>query len=160
MISPPGAAYSYCNSGFVLLGRMIEVLDGRVWDESLRERLVRPLGELAGITLPADPAPFSGPLGSDIARHAGRYERSARRIDVRVLDGQLRAVFETTGPLGAIRDSEPEEADLYPADSSGDNFVCRSHDAEPWVPLSFGALADGRPYLYMGGRITLRAGGQ
>src|ERR1700728_3214595 len=27
-VFPPGAAYSYCNSGFVLLGRIIEVLDG------------------------------------------------------------------------------------------------------------------------------------
>ena len=35
----PGAAYSYCNSGFVLLGRIIEVLDERTWDESLRARL-------------------------------------------------------------------------------------------------------------------------
>src|SRR3984885_12097171 len=39
-IFSPGAAYSYCNSGFVLLGRIIEVLDGREWDESLRERLI------------------------------------------------------------------------------------------------------------------------
>ena len=29
----PGTAYSYCNAGFVLLGRIIEVLDGRTWDE-------------------------------------------------------------------------------------------------------------------------------
>lgn len=40
----PGAVYSYCNSGFVLLGRLIEVLDGRTWDASLRARLVEPLG--------------------------------------------------------------------------------------------------------------------
>ena len=24
----PGATYSYCNSGYVLLGRIIEVIDG------------------------------------------------------------------------------------------------------------------------------------
>ncbi len=40
----PGTAYSYCNAGFVLLGRIIEVLDGRTWDESLKARLVEPLG--------------------------------------------------------------------------------------------------------------------
>src|SRR5215831_11079604 len=40
----PGAAYSYCNSGFVVLGRIIEILDGQSWDESLRARLVGPLG--------------------------------------------------------------------------------------------------------------------
>jgi CubicO group peptidase (beta-lactamase class C family) len=39
----PGATYSYCNSGYVLLGRIIEVIDGQSWDESLRERLTGPL---------------------------------------------------------------------------------------------------------------------
>jgi CubicO group peptidase (beta-lactamase class C family) len=53
-IFPPAAAYSYCNSGFVLLGRIIEVLDGREWDASLRERLVRPLGLAQTVTLPEE----------------------------------------------------------------------------------------------------------
>src|SRR5580700_1308228 len=53
-IFSPGAAYSYCNSGFVLLGRIIEVLDGREWDESLRERLIRPLGLTRTFTLPEE----------------------------------------------------------------------------------------------------------
>jgi CubicO group peptidase (beta-lactamase class C family) len=51
-IFPPGAAYSYCNSGFVLLGRVIEVLDGREWDASLGERLIGPLGLGQTVTLP------------------------------------------------------------------------------------------------------------
>src|SRR6202046_5410900 len=48
----PGAAYSYCNSGWVVLGRMIEVLDGRSWDESLRARLCGPLELTQTVTLP------------------------------------------------------------------------------------------------------------
>src|SRR5579864_8289355 len=48
----PGAAYSYCNSGFVVLGRIIEILDGQSWDESLRARLVGPLGITRTVTLP------------------------------------------------------------------------------------------------------------
>lgn len=48
----PGTAYSYCNSGFVLLGRLIEVLDNRTWDESLATRLVEPLGLTLTTTLP------------------------------------------------------------------------------------------------------------
>src|SRR5262249_18458429 len=47
-----GAAYSYCNSGYVLLGRIIEVLDDRGWDESLRHRLIEPLGLTQTVTLP------------------------------------------------------------------------------------------------------------
>jgi CubicO group peptidase (beta-lactamase class C family) len=48
----PGTAYSYCNAGFVLLGRLIEVLDNRTWDESLQARLIDPLGLTHTVTLP------------------------------------------------------------------------------------------------------------
>jgi CubicO group peptidase (beta-lactamase class C family) len=313
---PVGAAYSYCNSGFVLLGRIIEMLDGRIWDVSLRRRLIEPLGltqtvtlpeeaimhraavghrerprsdepvpawalprslgpaglitasahdvltfarmhldrgisqdgarvlseksvaamqrpqfpipqggaepgsvglawqlsdwdggsvfghdggtvgqsaylradpehqvvaclltnasngdplyqqiigevlaEYAGLERPTAPEPLAGAAaGSDLARHAGRYERTSRRYDVSLRDGQLHAVLIATGELAAVRDSEPEELDLYPADATGSNFVCRSHDDEPWTAVSFGRLADQTPYLYAGGRITLRSG--
>ncbi|MFI5693280.1 serine hydrolase domain-containing protein [Kribbella sp. NPDC051586] len=50
----PGTAYSYCNAGFVVLGRLIEVLDGRTWDESLRARLIEPLGLTHTVTLPEE----------------------------------------------------------------------------------------------------------
>jgi CubicO group peptidase (beta-lactamase class C family) len=310
----PGQAYSYCNSGYVLLGRIIEVLDGRSWDESLRERLCGPLeldrtvtlpeqailhraavghrrdgrpvrvwglprsvgpaglvtaaahdlltfarlhldggvaldgkpllspasvwamrqpqtaipafgspgsalglgwrlnrwggrviighdgdtigqsaylrvdpeacvaaclltnsaqsgslyrdlfgevfGALSGVSLPADPGPADGPAPAALGleRHAGRYERTSRRFDVSVRDGQLRMVATTTGELAAITDSQPEELILHPADSSGTNFVCRSHEDEPWTPLSFGRTADQSCYLFLGGRVTRRVG--
>ncbi|MFJ8744192.1 serine hydrolase domain-containing protein [Embleya sp. NPDC127516] len=41
---PPGSTFSYCNSGFDLLGRVVEVLTGRTWETALRERIVAPLG--------------------------------------------------------------------------------------------------------------------
>jgi CubicO group peptidase (beta-lactamase class C family) len=50
----PGTAYSYCNAGFVVLGRLIEVLDGRSWDESLRARLIEPLELQNTMTLPEE----------------------------------------------------------------------------------------------------------
>ena len=74
-------------------------------------------------------------------------------------NGRPHVVALVTGQLAALTDSEPEEFDLYPADSSGVNFVCRSYESEPWVTLSFGALDDGTPYLYTGGRITPRSSG-
>ena len=311
----PGAAYSYCNSGFVVLGRIIEILDGQSWDESLRARLVGPLGitrtvtlpeeailhraavghrrcgtpvdvwnlprgvgpaglitaaagdllafarlhldggvtaegkrvisessvaamqlagavipefsvpgsavglgwrlsrwgdrtiighdgdtigqsaylridpeagvaaclltnatesetlyrqvfsevfgTLTGATMPESPRPFAAPpdgAAPGLERHAGRYQRASRQFDVSVRDGQLRMVLTMTGNLAALIASEPEDLLLHPADSSGTRFVLRSRDDEPWVPLSFGQLGDGTPYLYLGGRVTPRTG--
>jgi len=43
-VQPPGAGWSYGNLGFVVLGRVVEVLTGLPWHRALRERLVAPLG--------------------------------------------------------------------------------------------------------------------
>ena len=59
----PGTAYSYCNAGFVLLGRIIEVLDGRTWDESLKARLVETLGLTKTVTLPEEAILHRAALG-------------------------------------------------------------------------------------------------
>ena len=308
---PPGGAYSYCNSGWVLLGRIIEVLDGRTWDQSLGERLCEPLeltqtvtlpeeailhraavghrpdgtrvhvwglprsvgpaslitasahdlltfarfhldgglapdgkrllseasvaamqqpraaipdfsalgaaiglgwrisrwdgrtiighdgdtvgqsaylrvdpqtrvaaclltnsgqsaslyravftevfGALAGVSMPATAAPAGGaPADLGLGRHAGRYERTSRRFDVSVRGGRLHLRLAATGDLATLTGTRPEELILYPADASGVNFVCRSRDDEPWIPVSFGQLPGRTPYVFAGGRVTPR----
>ena len=309
---PPGGTYSYCNSGWVLLGRIIEVLDGRTWDESLRERLCEPLeltqtvtlpeeailqraavghrpggarvriwglprsvgpaglitasahdlltfarfhldgglapdgkrllsaasaaamqqprtvipdfgapgaaiglgwrvsrwdgrtilghdgdtvgqsaylrvdpqarcaaclltnsgqsaslyrtvftevfGALAGVSMPATAAPAGDAAALDLGRHVGRYERTSRRFDVSVRDGRLHLRLTATGDLATLTEAPPEELILYPADASGVNFVCRSRGDEPWIPVTFGQLTDRTPYVFAGGRVTLRIG--
>jgi CubicO group peptidase (beta-lactamase class C family) len=314
-IFPPGAAYSYCNSGFVLLGRIIEVLDGRIWDASLRERLIGPLGltrtvtlpeeairyrvatghrerprqdepvsiwglprsagpaglitasvegvlafarlhldggvtrdgtrllgrasaeamqrqraeipgpgdsadaiglgwqlhrwggrrifghdgstigqtaylrvdpearviaclltnspqsqslfqqlfsevfgAYAGVTVPPSPGPVPGQANPNPERHAGRYQRASWRYEVSVRDGRLHVLSGASDDRGAIFEEGPYEFDLHPADATGDNFVCRSDDRQPWSPAVFGRFGDGAPYLFLGGRITPRAG--
>jgi dipeptidyl aminopeptidase/acylaminoacyl peptidase/CubicO group peptidase (beta-lactamase class C family) len=51
---PLGATWSYCNSGFVLAGRVIEKLTGGTWDAAIQERLIRPLGLQHTGTLPEE----------------------------------------------------------------------------------------------------------
>ena len=41
---PMGATMSYCNTGYSIIGRIIEVLTGKVWDDVMGERLFQPLG--------------------------------------------------------------------------------------------------------------------
>jgi CubicO group peptidase (beta-lactamase class C family) len=51
---PLGATMSYCNTGFGVAGRIIEVITGKVWDEAMRERLFAPLGLEQSCTLPEE----------------------------------------------------------------------------------------------------------
>ncbi|MCK6065094.1 MULTISPECIES: serine hydrolase [Microbacterium] len=54
MNHPLGATWSYCNSGYSILGRIIEILTGRTWDAAMRELLYEPLGLTHTVTLPED----------------------------------------------------------------------------------------------------------
>ncbi|WP_084614184.1 serine hydrolase domain-containing protein [Nakamurella lactea] len=49
---PLGATWSYCNSGYILLGGIIEKVTGKIWDAALTEQLITPLGLQATVTLP------------------------------------------------------------------------------------------------------------
>jgi dipeptidyl aminopeptidase/acylaminoacyl peptidase/CubicO group peptidase (beta-lactamase class C family) len=51
---PLGATWSYCNSGFVLAGRVIEKLSGGTWDRAVRTRIAGPLGLTRTVTLPEE----------------------------------------------------------------------------------------------------------
>ncbi|MGW6461764.1 serine hydrolase domain-containing protein [Streptomyces sp. NPDC055078] len=53
-IHPLGATQSYCNSGFVVLGRIIEQVTGKGWDAALREQIIEPLGLTHTVTLPEE----------------------------------------------------------------------------------------------------------
>lgn len=43
-IHPPGELFSYCNSGYCVLGAMVAKLRGGTWESVVRERLIEPLG--------------------------------------------------------------------------------------------------------------------
>jgi len=52
--SPPGEFFSYCNSGYVLLGRLVEHFRGLSWDAALHKHLLAPLGAVDTVTLPEE----------------------------------------------------------------------------------------------------------
>ncbi|MBI4932734.1 MAG: beta-lactamase family protein [Actinobacteria bacterium] len=63
LIHEPGAGWSYCNTGFVLCGRIIEKITGLPWHEALARRLVVPLGTIGPLTLLDDVVPHRIALG-------------------------------------------------------------------------------------------------
>ena len=60
---PLGATWSYCNAGFSLLGRIIEQVTGKVWDEAMRELLYTPLRLTHTVTLPEEAILHSAAVG-------------------------------------------------------------------------------------------------
>jgi CubicO group peptidase (beta-lactamase class C family) len=54
MLHEPGRFLSYCNSGFVVLGCLIETLREATWDMVIREHMSQPLGLTRTVTLPEE----------------------------------------------------------------------------------------------------------
>ncbi|HET6857606.1 MAG TPA: serine hydrolase domain-containing protein [Streptomyces sp.] len=60
---PPGTAISYSSVGYNVLGRIIEVVTGKVWDEALKDLLLTPLGLTHTMTLPEEALRFRAAMG-------------------------------------------------------------------------------------------------
>lgn len=60
---PAGATMSYCNAGFNIIGRILEVVSGKVWDQVLRDELLTPLTLDRTCTLPEEVLRFRAACG-------------------------------------------------------------------------------------------------
>jgi CubicO group peptidase (beta-lactamase class C family) len=60
---PLGATWSYCNSGYSMLGLVIEKLTGKTWDSAMKELLFDPLGLAHTGTLPEDALMHAAAVG-------------------------------------------------------------------------------------------------
>ncbi|MFI9452900.1 serine hydrolase domain-containing protein [Amycolatopsis sp. NPDC052450] len=54
MDCPPGTAVSYSSVGYVVLGRIVEVVTGSTWDQALKDLIFTPLGLKQSMTLPEE----------------------------------------------------------------------------------------------------------
>jgi len=62
-ICEPGKMWSYSNSGYAILGRLIEVVGGTVYETALCERLFTPLGLEHTVSFPEDVIPHPHAVG-------------------------------------------------------------------------------------------------
>ena len=86
---PLGATLSYCNSGYSILGRLVEVLREATWDDVLTGRLLWPLGlETAG-TLPEQALLHAAAVG-----HLGGVEG--------LVVAPVWGLYRSCGPAGLI----------------------------------------------------------
>ena len=54
LIADPGRLWSYCNSGYVILGRVIEVLTGVTFEDAMKRRILAPLGVTNTLFFPGE----------------------------------------------------------------------------------------------------------
>ncbi len=57
---PPGARWSYSNTGYVVIGMMIERVTGQAWDRAVTQRIIEPL-DLADTYAPGLDPSIAGP---------------------------------------------------------------------------------------------------
>jgi len=63
-VFPPGQLFSYCNSGFTVLGRLVErIRELPSWDTALRKHLIEPLGLAHTVTLAEEAIMFRTAVG-------------------------------------------------------------------------------------------------
>lgn len=67
---PPGTAWAYSNTNYVVAGLLVEKLTGRPYGDAVRDRIFRPLG-LRGSTIPAGRTEINGPHAHGYYRVAG-----------------------------------------------------------------------------------------
>ena len=67
---PPGTAWSYSNTGYILLGLVVETAGGATLAQELQRRIVEPLG-LRRTYLPGDARELPGPLSRGYSLRVG-----------------------------------------------------------------------------------------
>jgi len=94
---PLGATMSYSNSGYSLLGRIVEVLRGTTWDAVLREEIFTPLGLASAGTLPEEALRFRAAVG-----HHKPAGADAQQLV------PAWGIFRSCGPAGLIHATSAE----------------------------------------------------
>lgn len=116
---PLGATWSYCNSGYSLLGLVIERITGATWDRAMNDLVFSPLGLSNTVTLPEEAILHSVAVGhlevggEQIVAPQWMLPRSAGPaglITARVADVLAFARMHLAGGLGADGARVLEEA--------------------------------------------------
>ena len=154
-VHPLGATMSYCNTGYTVLGRVLEVVTDTVWDDLLRTRLIQPLELTHTVTLPEDVLRFRAAIG-----HIQPPEQELRPAPAWGLP-------RTAGPAGAICSTATELlafAGLHLRDGLGpDGKRLLSEEAaramrEPQVEVPTGGIGESEAHWGLGWSVYTWSG--
>lgn len=103
---PLGATWSYCNSGWSLLGRVIEKLTDKTWDQAMKDMLFTPLGLDSTMTLAEEAILFGAAVG--------HVEAEGEQVPTPVWD-----LPRSVGPAGLIKSTVRDVLDFAKLHLSG-----------------------------------------
>jgi CubicO group peptidase (beta-lactamase class C family) len=103
---PPGEMFSYNNAGFCVLGRVIEVLRGKPFDQALREHLFAPLG----LTHAATDA-----NSAILYRAAVGHLPNPQDPDGQPVPAPMWSLVKSNGPAGAMLAMRPRDLVAFAA---------------------------------------------
>jgi len=126
----PGEEYKYCNSGYSLLGYVIEAVSGMTYWDFLAERIFRPLGMNA--TTDRNPRQI-------IPHRASGYEQTPNHVRIN-RDYDLTDVFSAGAIVSTVGDLAKWNTAL-----DTDKLLTATSKTLMWTP---GKLNDGSPIRY------------
>ena len=116
---PPGESWSYCNTGYNLLGFILEKVSGKSYWQLLDERIFKPLGMTAS---------QSRDLKTIVPRRAAGYEKAQGKLINR--DSDLTDVFSAGAIASTVLDLAKWDAAL-----GTDKLLQRSSREQMWAPV-------------------------
>jgi CubicO group peptidase (beta-lactamase class C family) len=99
----PGADWSYCNGGYVLLTELIETLSGMPYGDFLRERVFEPLGLHDTLARPFDMEFLAGSAAQHLGQPDGTFRRGLFGPEVCGEGGLVSSVDDLLRWLAALR---------------------------------------------------------
>lgn len=111
---PLGRTMSYCNTGYSILGRMIEQVTGKVWDEAMRELLLDPL-ELTHTTILPEQALKHRVAWGHVSPEPGAPPQAAPRWDDARSLAPMGGIAATATDVVAFAQMHLDERLLSPA---------------------------------------------
>lgn len=98
----PGADYLYSNTGYILLGQVIEAVTGSTWAAEVRHRILEPLRLTHTFVASAEPVPggvLPGYIDVDMDGDVENVETGVRWVSLETTEGAAGAMVSTAGDL-------------------------------------------------------------
>jgi CubicO group peptidase (beta-lactamase class C family) len=137
--TPPGTAYEYSNYGFAILGRIVQSVSGKPYDEYVTENILKPLGMTSTTLHPSKVPPNRLAIGYRWEDERWKEEPALPHGSFGAMGGMLTTIRDLSRYVGALLGAFP------PRDGPEAGPISRASLREiqqPWRPSAMRAAFD------------------